>query len=88
MQTLSMWLTVAIVLFALLASAIRILREYDRAVVFTLGRFTSVKGPGLIIVIPIVQTIEKIDLRTLVMDVPSQDVISRDNVSVKVNAVS
>jgi regulator of protease activity HflC (stomatin/prohibitin superfamily) len=66
---------------------IKILREYERAVVFTFGRFTSVKGPGLIIIIPIVQQIERVQLRTVVMDVPSQDVISRDNVSVKVNAV-
>lgn len=66
---------------------IKILREYERAVVFTLGRFTSVKGPGFIIIIPIFQQIERVELRTVVMDVPSQDVISRDNVSVKVNAV-
>lgn len=65
----------------------KVLREYERAVVFTLGRFTSVKGPGLIIIIPLVQQIERVELRTIVMDVPSQDVISRDNVSVKVNAV-
>jgi len=65
----------------------KILREYERAVVFTLGRFTSVKGPGLIIIIPLVQQIERVQLRTVVLDVPSQDVISRDNVSVKVNAV-
>jgi regulator of protease activity HflC (stomatin/prohibitin superfamily) len=87
MEMLSLWFTVGIVLFGLLASAVRIMREYERAVVFTLGRFTAVKGPGLILVIPILQTIEKVDLRTLVMDVPTQDVISRDNVSVKVNAV-
>ena len=65
----------------------KVMREYERAVVFTLGRFTSVKGPGLIIVIPFVQQIERVHLRTVVLDVPSQDVISRDNVSVKVNAV-
>ncbi|WP_225444597.1 slipin family protein [Pseudomarimonas arenosa] len=87
MQMLSFWMTVALVVIAILGSAIRILREYERGVVFTLGRFWKVKGPGLIIVIPIVQSMERIDLRTLVMDVPSQDVISRDNVSVKVNAV-
>ncbi len=74
-------------LFALIASAVKILREYERGVVFLLGRFQKVKGPGLIIIIPIVQQFVRIDLRTLVMDVPSQDVISRDNVSVKVNAV-
>lgn len=74
-------------LVILLLYAIRILREYERAVVFILGRFQSVKGPGLVIIIPFIQTIEKVDLRTIVMDVPTQDVISRDNVSVKVNAV-
>ncbi|MBN8430883.1 slipin family protein [Microbulbifer salipaludis] len=67
--------------------AIRILREYERAVVFFLGRFQAVKGPGLIIIIPVIQTMERVDLRVVVMDVPTQDVISRDNVSVKVNAV-
>jgi regulator of protease activity HflC (stomatin/prohibitin superfamily) len=71
----------------LLFSAIRILREYERGVVFMLGRFWKVKGPGLIIVIPVIQQIVRVDLRTVVMDVPSQDVISQDNVSVKVNAV-
>lgn len=75
------------VLVVLLLSAVRILREYERAVIFMLGRFWKVKGPGLIILIPGVQTMERVDLRTVVMDVPSQDVISRDNVSVKVNAV-
>ena len=70
-----------------LLSAIRILREYERGVVFMLGRFWKVKGPGLIIVIPIIQQMVRVDLRTIVMDVPTQDVISRDNVSVKVNAV-
>ena len=74
-------------LLVVLIASIRILREYERAVVFTLGRFTSVKGPGLTIVVPIVQSAEIVELRTLVMDVPSQDVISKDNVSVKVNAV-
>lgn len=71
----------------LILYAIRILREYERAVVFILGRFQAVKGPGLVIIIPFIQTIEKVDLRVIVMDVPTQDVISRDNVSVKVNAV-
>ena len=70
-----------------LSAAIKILREYQRAVVFTLGRFTGVKGPGLILLIPIVQQMVRMDLRTLVLDVPTQDVISRDNVSVRVNAV-
>jgi regulator of protease activity HflC (stomatin/prohibitin superfamily) len=75
------------VLLGLLVASIRILREYERGVIFMLGRFWKVKGPGLIIVIPLVQAMVRVDLRTVVMDVPSQDVISRDNVSVKVNAV-
>jgi regulator of protease activity HflC (stomatin/prohibitin superfamily) len=75
------------VIAALIASSLRVLREYDRGVVFMLGRFWKVKGPGLVLVIPIIQQMVKVDLRTIVMDVPSQDVISRDNVSVKVNAV-
>jgi regulator of protease activity HflC (stomatin/prohibitin superfamily) len=80
-------LLAAVVFVLILGAAVRILREYQRAVLFTLGRFTGVKGPGLIFVIPYVQQIVRIDLRTVVLDVPSQDVISRDNVSVKVNAV-
>ncbi len=76
----------AILLFLLFIS-FRILREYERGVIFMLGRFWKVKGPGLIIVIPVIQKMVRVDLRTIVMDVPSQDVISRDNVSVKVNAV-
>jgi regulator of protease activity HflC (stomatin/prohibitin superfamily) len=80
-------LTIAALIVALLASAFRVLREYERAVVFMLGRFYKVKGPGLIIIIPIIQQMVKVDLRTLVLDVPSQDLITRDNVSVKVNAV-
>ncbi|GHD82387.1 slipin family protein [Vogesella fluminis] len=71
----------------LVASSFRILREYQRGVVFMLGRFWRVKGPGLILVIPGVQQMVRVDLRTVVMDVPTQDVISHDNVSVKVNAV-
>ena len=78
-------LTIVVIIF--LALAIRILREYERGVVFTLGRFTGVKGPGLIILIPVVQQMVKVDLRVMVQEVPPQDVISRDNVSVKVNAV-
>jgi len=74
-------------IFGLLAASLRILREYERAVVFFLGRFQRVKGPGLIIVIPVIQQMVRVDLRTIVLDVPTQDVISRDNVSVKVNAV-
>jgi regulator of protease activity HflC (stomatin/prohibitin superfamily) len=76
-----------IIFIALMLYTFRILREYERGVVFMLGRFWKVKGPGLIIIIPIVQQMVRVDLRTVVMDVPSQDVISRDNVSVKVNAV-
>jgi regulator of protease activity HflC (stomatin/prohibitin superfamily) len=78
---------VLVVLALLLFSSFRILREYERGVVFLLGRFWKVKGPGLIIIIPVVQSMVKVDLRVVVMDVPPQDVISRDNVSVKVNAV-
>ncbi len=81
------YLYIIIGLAILLPMFIKILREYERAVVFTFGRFTSVKGPGLIIIIPFVQQIERVELRTIAMDIPSQDVISRDNVSVKVNAV-
>ncbi len=75
------------ILFIILISAFRILREYERGVIFMLGRFYKVKGPGFIIVIPLIQQMVRVDLRTIVMDVPTQDVISRDNVSVKVNAV-
>jgi regulator of protease activity HflC (stomatin/prohibitin superfamily) len=75
------------ILFIILISAFRILREYERGVIFLLGRFYKVKGPGFIIVIPLIQQMVRVDLRTIVMDVPTQDVISRDNVSVKVNAV-
>lgn len=78
---------IVMILLIFLASAIRILREYERAVVFTLGRFTGVKGPGLIILIPFIQRMERVDLRIIVLDVPEQDVISHDNVSVNVNAV-
>jgi regulator of protease activity HflC (stomatin/prohibitin superfamily) len=91
-----MWLlpdlnyTLLVVVFAVGAfvlSSLRILREYERGVVFMLGRFWKVKGPGLIVVVPGIQQMVRVDLRTVVMDVPSQDVITRDNVSVKVNAV-
>ncbi|HSG90900.1 MAG TPA: slipin family protein [Pseudomonadales bacterium] len=75
------------IVIALLASTFRILREYERGVIFMLGRFHKVKGPGLIIVVPLIQTMERVDLRTIVMDVPSQDLITHDNVTVKVNAV-
>ena len=78
---------VLILVIALLFYSFRVLREYERGVVFQLGRFWKVKGPGLVIVIPAIQQMVKVDLRTVTMDVPPQDVISRDNVSVKVNAV-
>jgi regulator of protease activity HflC (stomatin/prohibitin superfamily) len=77
----------AIFVVLLLMSMFRVLREYERGVVFMLGRFWRVKGPGLVILIPVLQQMVRVDLRTVVMDVPSQDVISRDNVSVRVNAV-
>ncbi|MGY2572931.1 slipin family protein [Vibrio sp. C8] len=77
----------AVLVIVIAVRLFRILREYERGVVFFLGRFQKVKGPGLIIVIPVIQQMVRVDLRTVVMDVPSQDVISRDNVSVKVNAV-
>ncbi|MEZ0238434.1 MAG: slipin family protein [Methylophilaceae bacterium] len=78
---------VVFLVLALIASSFRILREYERGVVFLLGRFWKVKGPGLVLVIPGIQQLVRVDLRTRVLDVPTQDVISRDNVSVKVNAV-
>jgi regulator of protease activity HflC (stomatin/prohibitin superfamily) len=81
------FLPLLVILLALVVSAFRILREYERGVVFQLGRFWKVKGPGLILVIPGIQQMVRVDLRTIVLDVPTQDVISRDNVSVKVNAV-
>ena len=71
----------------LLISAVKVFREYERGVVFMLGRFWRVKGPGLVLIIPVIQQVVRVDLRTIVMDVPSQDVISKDNVSVRVNAV-
>ncbi|NOR51841.1 MAG: slipin family protein [Gammaproteobacteria bacterium] len=80
-------LYIVVLVLIILAAAIRILREYQRGVVFTLGRFTGVKGPGLIILIPGIQQMVRVDLRTIVLDVPTQDVISHDNVSVHVNAV-
>jgi len=80
-------IVITVFIVALLVNAIKILKEYERGVIFTLGRFTGIKGPGLIIVIPVIQQMSRVDLRTIVLDVPKQDVISRDNVSVKVNAV-
>ncbi|HTH76195.1 MAG TPA: slipin family protein [Trinickia sp.] len=76
-----------LIALVIIASSIRIFREYERGVVFMLGRFWKVKGPGLVLIIPVVQQAVRIDLRTIVFDVPPQDVITRDNVSVKVNAV-
>ena len=87
LDLLTFILPVVILVLIILFSAIKILREYERGVVFTLGRFTGVKGPGLILLIPFVQLMQRVDLRTRVDDVPPQDVISRDNVSVNVNAV-
>jgi regulator of protease activity HflC (stomatin/prohibitin superfamily) len=78
---------IVLILFLLFVGSFRVLREYQRAVVFMLGRFWKVKGPGLILIIPGVQQMVRVDLRTIVMDVPPQDVITRDNVSVKVDAV-
>jgi regulator of protease activity HflC (stomatin/prohibitin superfamily) len=81
------YLILVLAVLGLLAASMRVLREYERGIVFTLGRFTGVKGPGLIILIPFVQQMVRADLRLVVQDVPPQDVISRDNVSVKVSAV-
>ncbi|WP_354222539.1 slipin family protein [Bradyrhizobium sp. F1.4.3] len=83
----SIYAVLALIVILFLTQAVRILREYERGVIFTLGRFTGEKGPGLIILIPVVQQLVKVDLRVMVQVVPPQDVISRDNVSVKVNAV-
>ncbi|MFZ1641483.1 MAG: slipin family protein [Candidatus Contendobacter sp.] len=76
-----------LILLLLVFASIKVLYEYERGVVFFLGRFQEIKGPGLIVLVPIIQQMRRVDLRTIVMDVPSQDVISRDNVSVKVDAV-
>lgn len=81
------WLIALAFIIIIIASAVRILLEYERGVVFRLGRFSSVKGPGLKFIIPIIDQMKKISMRTVAMDVPSQDIITRDNVSVKVNAV-
>ena len=86
-MSLNFLVYIIVAVIIILPMIVKIMREYERAVVFTFGRFTSVKGPGLIIIVPLIQQIVRVDLRTIVMDVPSQDVISRDNVSVKVNAV-
>ena len=87
MIVLAQFGTVIAILLILLATSIRVLREYERGVVFMLGRFWKVKGPGLVLLIPVIQQMVRVDLRTVVLDVPTQDVITRDNVSVKVNAV-
>ncbi len=87
MNEIYFWLVPLVVIFYLFSSMINILREYERGVIFTLGRFDKVKGPGFILVIPFIQQMVRVDLRTVVLDVPTQDVISLDNVSVKVNAV-
>ena len=84
---MNLLLVIPVIVLVIIFSSFRVLREYERGVIFTLGRFWKVKGPGLILVIPIVQQMVRVGLRTIVFDVPSQDVISRDNVSVKVNAV-
>ncbi|MGH8222658.1 MAG: slipin family protein [Woeseiaceae bacterium] len=78
---------IAAIVIILLYNTVKVLKEYERGVVFFLGRFQKVKGPGLILLFPLIQVMTKVDLRVIVMDVPTQDVISRDNVSVKVNAV-
>ena len=86
-DALTLILPILIIALIVLSTAIKVLREYERGVVFTLGRFTGVMGPGLMILVPFVQQMVRVDLRTRVEDVPAQDVISHDNVSVKVNAV-
>jgi regulator of protease activity HflC (stomatin/prohibitin superfamily) len=85
--TLAFVVTIIVLVGAIMAAAIRIFREYERGVVFTLGRYTGTKGPGLVLIVPVIQQVVRVDLRIIVNDVPTQDVISRDNVSVKVNAV-
>lgn len=87
MMYLFEYLVPAILLLAIIISAVRILKEYERGVIFFLGRFQKVKGPGLIIVIPVIQKMVRVDLRVITYDIPTQDVISRDNVTVHVSAV-
>ncbi len=86
-EGVSFYLPAIVIIVLFLFASIKVMREYERAVVFTLGRFTGVRGPGLIILIPVIQQMVRVDLRVLVLDVPEQDVISQDNVSVRVNAV-
>jgi regulator of protease activity HflC (stomatin/prohibitin superfamily) len=80
-------IAIVVLIVVLLFSALNVLNEYERAVVFTLGRFTGIKGPGMVLIFPAVQRMRRVDLRVIVLSVPKQDVITRDNVSVKVNAV-
>ena len=80
-------LIVVIIVFAIIASAVRVLREYERGVIFRLGRLIDTKGPGLILLIPIIDKMQKVSLRLIALDVPPQDIITKDNVSIKVNAV-
>jgi regulator of protease activity HflC (stomatin/prohibitin superfamily) len=87
MFSASIFIIIALLIVSVLYSAVRILREYERGVVFTLGRYTGTKGPGFFVLVPFVQQMVRVDLRVVVDEVPPQDVISRDNVSVKVNAV-
>src|ERR687896_2612902 len=82
-----LWILIWLIPAAVLVSALKVFREYERGVIFLLGRFWKVKGPGLVIVIPVIQQVVRVDLRMRVLDIPPQDVISRDNVSVNVNAV-
>ena len=84
---MSFVIVVVVFVAAVFFTAVKVLNEYERGVMFTLGRFTGIKGPGLILLWPMIQQMRKVDLRMIVLDVPKQDVISRDNVSVKVNAV-
>ena len=81
------YIAVIVAILLLLASAVRVLREYERAVVFRLGRLEKTRGPGLIILIPLIDRMVRVSLRTVAMDIPPQDIITKDNVSVKVNAV-
>jgi len=87
MQTFSFWIPIIIIAIFILSSAIKILQEYERGVIFRLGRLAGVKGPGLVLIIPIIDRMVKVSLRIITMDIPPQDVITKDNVSVKINAV-
>jgi regulator of protease activity HflC (stomatin/prohibitin superfamily) len=87
MQTFSFWIPIIIIAIFILSSAIKILQEYERGVIFRLGRLAGVKGPGLVFIIPIIDRMVKVSLRIITMDIPPQDVITKDNVSVKINAV-